>query len=36
VTSLRQAVEQIQAPTEALIQAEAPDRTDLPLSLAAS
>ena len=35
VTSLRQAVEQIQAPTEALIQAEAPDRTELPRSLAA-
>ena len=36
VTSLRQAVEQIRAPTEALIQAEAPDRTERLLSLAAS
>jgi predicted PurR-regulated permease PerM len=36
VTSLRQAVEQIRASTEALIQAEAPDRTQFPLSLAAS
>ncbi|HSY88124.1 MAG TPA: AI-2E family transporter [Verrucomicrobiae bacterium] len=36
VTSLRQAVEQIRAATEALIQAEAPDRTQFPLSLAAS
>ncbi|HEY2112516.1 MAG TPA: AI-2E family transporter, partial [Dongiaceae bacterium] len=36
VTSLRQAVEQIRASTEALIQAEAPDRTKFPLSLAAS
>jgi predicted PurR-regulated permease PerM len=36
VTSLRQAVEQIRASTEALIQAEAPDQTQFPLSLAAS
>ena len=36
VTSLRQAVEQIRTSTEALIQAEAPDRTQFPLSLAAS
>ena len=36
VTSLRQAVEQIRASTEALIQAESPDPSELPLSLAAS
>jgi predicted PurR-regulated permease PerM len=36
VTSLRQAVVQIRASTEVLIQAEAPDRSELPLSLAAS